>query len=74
MKFQITEDWPLHGGVWLCPAGTVIDTSGNDVWSMRAKGLTPPLSAKCLDAEAHEVQLKTYSEHRHLLSGGWEDK
>jgi len=71
MKFQITEDWPLHGGVWLCPAGTVIDTSSNDQWSMRAKGLTPPLSAVAMDQEAFDAQLREYPDAAHLLGGAW---
>ena len=73
MKFELREDWSLFGGTWLCPAGTVIDLASDDQWSVRVRGLTPPLSARALDAEAFEAQVREYGgEHKHLLGGGWQ--
>jgi hypothetical protein len=72
MRFRLSQSWRV--GAVLCPAGVVIDTSANDYWSKAAKGKTIPFDATPLDVEAHEEQLKVYSEHRHLLRGGWEDK
>jgi hypothetical protein len=68
MRFQITgQGWPLQGGAALAPAGTVIDWSASDHWSLYACGLTPPINATALDAEAWQAQLNAYPEHRHLL-------
>jgi len=73
MRYQITgQDWPILGGTWRVPIDTIIDASSDDQWSIRARGLTPPITAKCLDAEAWEAQLKAYPDHRHLLGGGWQ--
>jgi len=69
MRFRTNSPWPVHGVV--IPGGTVFDT--NDP-GCPVKGLTIPIDATPLDAEAYEVQLKSYAEHRHLLSGGWEEK
>ena len=67
MKYRIEPPgWPV-GGV-LIPSGTIVQDQD---W---AKGLTIPINACPLDAEAHEAQLKAYPEHRYLLRGGWEDK
>jgi hypothetical protein len=74
MRFQITSPWSLHGGTWVVPANTIIDASSDNQWSVRARGLTPPITAKPLDAEAHEAQVRAYPDHRYLLSGGWEEK
>ena len=75
MKFQLREDWPILGDTtWIVPAGTIIDSGSDEVWSIRARGLTPPISAKVLDAEAHEALLRAFPDHRHLLGGAWEDK
>jgi len=71
MKFVLREDWSLFDGMWLCPAGTLIDSASNDQWSLRAKGLTPPLSAKAMDQEAFEAQVREYPDAAHLLGGGW---
>jgi len=74
MRFQLREDWSLFGGTWLCPAGTVIDLASEDQWSVRARGQTIPISARCLDASAYEAQLKAFPDAKHLLSGAWENK
>ena len=73
MKYQITgAGWRLSGVV--CPAGTVLDFSKPDKWTVLAKGKTIPINATPLDAEAHEAQLKAYPDAKHLLSGGWDNK
>jgi hypothetical protein len=73
MKFKLTEGWSLFGGTWVVPVGTVIDSASDDVWSVRARGLTPPITAVCLDQESWEAQLKAYgADHKHLLRGGWQ--
>jgi hypothetical protein len=73
MKYQITgAGWRLSGVV--CPAGTVLDFSKRDKWTVLAKGKAIPINATPLDAEAHEAQVRAYPDHRYLLSGGWEDK
>jgi hypothetical protein len=57
MKFQITgQGWPLDGGAWLAPAGTIIDATSNDHWSLKARGLTPPINSTPLDDEAWQAQ------------------
>jgi hypothetical protein len=71
MKFQITgQGWPLDGGAWLAPAGTIIDANSNDHWSLKARGLTPPINSTPLDDEAWQAQLRAYPEHLHLLGPG----
>jgi hypothetical protein len=53
MRFQINgQGWPLDGGAWLAPPGTVIDASATDHWSLRARGKVISLNATPLDAEA----------------------
>lgn len=53
MRFQITgAGWPLDGGAWLAPAGTIFDFSKPDHWTARATGKVIPLNATPLDAEA----------------------
>ena len=53
MRFQITgQGWPLSGGAALAPAGTIIDASANDHWSLFARGLTIPINCTPLDDEA----------------------
>jgi len=74
MRFRLSSAWSLHGGTWIAPAGTIIDFAKNDKWAQRVKGKVIPLDAVPLDAEAYELQLKTYPDHRHLLGGAWEDK
>jgi hypothetical protein len=72
MKFQITgQDWIILSGAWRVPMGTIINSASGDVWSVRAKGLTPPINSKALDQEAWEAQLKAYPDSAHLLGGGW---
>jgi hypothetical protein len=57
-----------------CPAGTTIDSASNDYWAQKAKGMTIPIDAVPLDAQAYEAQLRAYPDAKHLLSGGWENK
>lgn len=53
MRYQITgAGWPLQGGAALAPAGTVIDWSASDHWSVLALGRPPPLNCIALDDEA----------------------
>jgi hypothetical protein len=74
MRYRLSQAWSLFDGTWIVPTGTVIDSASDDQWSVRAKGLTPPLNAVPMDAEAYEAQVREFPEHRHLLSGGWEEK
>jgi hypothetical protein len=68
MRFQINgQGWPLQGGAALAPAGTVIDWSANDHWSLYARGLTIPMNATPLDDEARQAQLAAYPNHKYLL-------
>lgn len=68
MRYQINgQGFPLDGGAWLAPAGTIIDSTSNDHWSLRARGLIPPWNATALDNEAWELMQRSYPEHRHLL-------
>jgi hypothetical protein len=71
MRFKLRQAWSLHGGVWLAPAGTIIDANSNDQWSRRAKGKTIPITAVPLDQEAWQAQLQAYPDHAHLLGGAW---
>jgi len=73
MRYRLSSAWPLSGAL-LCPAGTVLDFSKPDKWTVLAKGKTIPINATPLDAEAHEAQLKAYPDAKHLLSGGWDNK
>jgi len=58
MRYQITgQGWPLQGGAFLVPGGTIIDTS-LPAWSM-AQGLTPPINCQALDSAAHQALLAT---------------
>ena len=70
MIFRLTQPWPLDAVI--APAGTVVDASTDDYWALKARGLTPPLSAVPCDREAWEAQLAAYPDHRHLLGGGWQ--
>lgn len=68
MKFQICgQGWPLNGGAALAPAGTIIDSTSEDHFSLFARGLPPPINSTALDAEAWQAQLRAYPEHKHLL-------
>jgi hypothetical protein len=72
MRFEITgQDWSILGGTWCVPSGTVIDSASDDVWSVRARGLTPPFNSKALDQQAWEAQLAAYPDHVYLLGGAW---
>jgi hypothetical protein len=69
MKYQITgQGWPI--GQFLVPTGSIIDASADDHWSLCARGLTIPITATCLDAEAWQAQQAAYPEHLHLLGPG----
>jgi hypothetical protein len=72
MRFRLNSAWPLFDGTWIVPADTIIDTSANDQWSVRARGQTIPFSAQPLDQEAWEAQLAAYPDAKHLLGGGWQ--
>ena len=72
MRFRLNSDWALFGGTWIVPAGTIIDTSIDDQWSRRARGLPPPINAVPLDEEAWQAQLRAYPDQKHLLGGGWQ--
>jgi hypothetical protein len=70
MRFRITgPGWRL--GDALVPAETIIDLAKSDRWSKLAKGKTIPIDAVPLDQEAWETQPRLYSDHKHLLRGGW---
>jgi hypothetical protein len=72
MRYRLNSAWPLFGGTWVVPAGTVIDSASNDQWSVRARGQTIPINAVCLDQESWEAQLAAYPDQKHLLGGGWQ--
>jgi hypothetical protein len=63
------EGWRI--GDTFIPADTVIDLAKRDQWSQRAKGKAIPLTATPLDEEAFLEQVRLYSDHKHLLRGGW---
>jgi hypothetical protein len=68
MRFQITgQGRPLQGGAALAPAGTVIDSTSNDHWSLFARGLIPPPNATALGTEAWVLMQRSYPELRHLM-------
>jgi hypothetical protein len=67
MRFRLSTPWPLDGGAWLAPNGTIIDSTSNDHWSLRARGLIPPWDATPLDQETYEFMQGAYPEHRHLM-------
>jgi hypothetical protein len=70
MRYRLSQAWRV--GALRCPAGTVIDTSTDDYWSRRARGLPPPITAVPLDEEAWQAQLQAYPDQKHLLGGGWQ--
>jgi hypothetical protein len=61
MRFQVTgAGWPLSGGAWLAPAGTIFDYDAPNMWTaLVARGVIP-LNATPLDAEAYQAQLAAY--------------
>jgi hypothetical protein len=68
MRFQICgQGWPLDGGAWLAPAGTIFDYDKPDHWTARIARGVIPINATPLDAEAWQAQLRSYPEHKHLL-------
>ena len=68
MRFQVNgPGWPLDGGAWLAPAGTIFDYDTPDHWTTRIARGVIPINATPLDEEAHLAQLKAYPEHKHLL-------
>jgi hypothetical protein len=56
MRFQLMENWPGPGNVWL-DAGTVIDGS-----EARWSGVIFPLTFKCLDQEAYDQLVEWHSQ------------
>jgi hypothetical protein len=72
MRYRLNSDWKLFGGTWIVPSETVIDAGSDDVWSVRARGLTIPFNATPLDEEAWQAQLSAYPDQKHLLGGGWQ--
>jgi hypothetical protein len=68
MKFRLTQSWPLDGGAWTAPAGTVFDYDGTpDHWTTRAPRGSIPVNATPLDQESWDAQQAAFPEHRHLL-------
>jgi hypothetical protein len=67
MRFRLSSPWPLQGGAWTAPAGTVIDWESPDHWSICARGLTPPYDAQALDAGTYQFMQGAYPEHHHLM-------
>jgi hypothetical protein len=65
MKFQITgQGWPLVGGAWLAPAGTLFDYDNPNMWtSVVARGVLPP-NCTPLDAEAEAAGRAAYPEQK----------
>jgi hypothetical protein len=70
MRYRLSSAWRM--GAALCPANTIIDTSIDEYWSRRARGLPPPINSVPLDEEAWQAQLKAYPDQKHLLGGGWQ--
>jgi hypothetical protein len=70
MRFQITgPGWPLDGGAWLAPAGTIFDYDKPGGWASRVARGVIPINATPLDQEAWEAQQRAYPNHKHLLGG-----
>jgi hypothetical protein len=68
MRYRVEgRGWPLGGGAWLCPTGTVIDADVDEMWSRLAAGMPPPINATPLDDETYYAQRKAYPEQQHLL-------
>jgi hypothetical protein len=66
MKYQILSGgFPC--GQHLIPAGTIIDTTATDQWSMLAKGLPPPLTAMPLDWGTWQTMKELYPGLTHLI-------
>jgi hypothetical protein len=65
MIYQIGgHGWPLGGGAWLAPPGTVIDAvNGTDTFSLLARGLPLPINVQALDDEACEALKQLYPDH-----------
>ena len=70
MRYRLSQAWRV--GAVACPAGTVLDFSKPDKWTVLAKGKTIPFNAIPLDDEAWQAQLAAYGEYKHLLRGGWQ--
>jgi hypothetical protein len=62
MRFRITgQGWPLDGGAWLAPTGTVFDYDGTPShWTTRVARGQIPLNATPLDDEAWQAQQAAY--------------
>jgi hypothetical protein len=67
MRFRLSTPWPLNGGAALAPNGTIISSDSNDMWSVWARGLTPPYDATALDTETWELMQRMYPHHHHLI-------
>ncbi len=68
MRFQITgQGWPLRGGAYLAPAGSVFDFSNPQDRELAQGSI--PINATPLDQEAWEAQQRAYPNHKHLLGG-----
>jgi hypothetical protein len=61
MRFRITgAGWPLSGGAWLAPTGTVFDYDNPDMWTALVARGSIPLNATPLDDEAWNAQQAAY--------------
>ena len=67
MRYRLSRAWPLDHGRVLAPSGTMIDSTSDDEWSSLARGLTPPWDVQALDDECHQLLLRAYPRHRHLM-------
>ena len=72
MKFQLAQHgWPINGGAWLIPVGTIFDLDKpaeqlNDHERL-ALGKLPPMNAVPLDTDCAEAMAKGYPGHLYLL-------
>jgi hypothetical protein len=65
MKYQLLGAWPVQE--FCIPAGTIIDTTATDQWSMLVKHLRPPLNAMPLDKYTFEWMQKLYPGEKHQI-------
>jgi hypothetical protein len=65
MRYQLLGPWPVNQ--FCIPAGTVIDLSGTDQWSMLVKHLRPPLNGMPLDRYTWEWFQKLYPGEKHQI-------
>ena len=64
MRYQVTgQGLPLAGGAMLAPAGTIIDWSSTDHFSVAARGIVPHYGVQALDDECYALLQRTYLAH-----------